>query len=109
MSSVVFHEREQDEEDIERYAKKPKIDAPEPGVVQEDSAPDHILPPSHALLGVPLPVTEEGVAMTFLESNVGISEYVGRGIGKIEGIIKQRYARKTSPLCNTYLPSVNVS
>ncbi|KAF8238780.1 tRNA pseudouridine synthase D [Tricholoma matsutake] len=29
--------------------------------------------------------------MTFLESDVGISEYIGRGIPKIEGIIKQRF------------------
>lgn len=55
-----------------------------------DEQPVHILPPSHALLGIPLPVAESGRPLNFLESDVGISEYVGKGVSKIEGIIKQR-------------------
>lgn len=91
MSSVVLHEREQDEEDLERYSKRQKLD--------EDTKPDaksleqehnHILPPSHALLGIPLPEATSSGAINFLETNVGISEYVGRESAKIQGIIKQR-------------------
>jgi len=91
--SVLIHEREQDDTDIERYAKRSKFD--EEGssstTVELSSIPlDHILPPSHSLLGIPLPVVQEGGALRFLEADVGISEYIGRGEAKVEGIIKQR-------------------
>jgi tRNA pseudouridine13 synthase len=91
MSSLVIREREQDDADIERYAKRAKTDGDE--AEQEEpsiDAAEHILPPSHALLGIPLPVSEPGKALNFLEADVGISEYIGRGEAKVEGIIKQR-------------------
>ncbi|KAG6869284.1 hypothetical protein C0993_000037 [Termitomyces sp. T159_Od127] len=93
-SEVVLHEREQDDdEDVERYAKRSKLDEPEPAsdTKIEDSVMHHVLPPSHALLGIPLPVVSKDSPMNFLETDVGISEYIGRGVPKIEGIIKQRF------------------
>ncbi|KAJ3774471.1 pseudouridine synthase [Lentinula raphanica] len=88
------HERENDEEDVERGHKRPKIDVSETTVsddTSEATTEKHILPPSHSLLGVPLPIIKDGRAITFLETDVGISEYVGRGVSKVEGIIKQRF------------------
>lgn len=103
-----------DEEDIQRYAKRPKLDSgtgttevivltEQDNVVNtttvtphndaEVRKQDHVLPPSHALLGIPLPEVKSGVPVVFLETDVGISEYVSKGIGKIEGIIKQRWKR----------------
>lgn len=97
MSALVIHEREQDDADVERYSKRSKLDVSDQDSMDVDNNAaiikpdtDHILPPSHALLGIPLPVAKEGAAMNFLESNVGISEYVGHGTSKVEGIIKQR-------------------
>lgn len=95
MSSLVIHEREQDDGDVERYSKRVKLDDEPP---TDDSAvkftlsttAEHVLPPSHALLGIPLPVAKEGQPLNFLEADVGISEYIGRGEAKVEGIIKQR-------------------
>jgi tRNA pseudouridine13 synthase len=99
MSPHLAHEREQDDADIERYSKRPKVggDVQEPsgdGTPTSSSAQttEHILPPSHALLGIAKPVAEEGSPLKFLEADVGISEYIGRGEAKIEGIIKQRSA-----------------
>ncbi|KAJ4478250.1 pseudouridine synthase [Lentinula aciculospora] len=96
-SSSSARERENDEE-VERDSKRPKIDASEAAsndnngeMKTEVEEKPHILPPSHSLLGVPLPTAQEGRAMNFLETDVGISEYVGRGVSKIEGIIKQRF------------------
>ena len=96
MSTVILRERDQDDDEIDRYTKRPKLDEPDNidlPIVGEESQPswDHVLPPSHALLGVPLPEAKEGGAIQFLESDVGISEYIGRGEAKIEGIIKQRF------------------
>ncbi|KAF9476508.1 pseudouridine synthase [Pholiota conissans] len=89
MSSLVIREREQDDADIERYSKRPKIDDEfAPSAVDFAS---HILPPSHSLLGIPLPTAKEGQPLNFLEADVGISEYIGRGEAKVEGIIKQRF------------------
>ncbi|KAF9268087.1 tRNA pseudouridine synthase D [Marasmius fiardii PR-910] len=99
MSSSV-REREHGEEHIERNAKRQKLESTQEVTVNEenffneqaiDSSDVHVLPPSHALLGIPLPVAESGRPLNFLETNVGISEYVGRGVSKIEGIIKQRF------------------
>jgi len=84
MSSIIIHEREQDEEELERYSKKQKLDSDH---VAEDIG---ILPPSHVLLGVPAPKVDIGKPTNFLETDVGISEYIGRGEAKVEGIIKQR-------------------
>lgn len=95
MSSVILHEREQDEEVLERHSKRQKLDTysdtaekPASGHTEHD----HILPPSHALLGIALPEATSSGALNFLETNVGISEYVGRESAKVQGIIKQRCA-----------------
>lgn len=90
MASIIVHEREQDDGDVERYSKRTRIEGPEASTESEPTETPHVLPPSHALLGIPLPVAEEGAAMNFMETDVGISEYIGRGVSKIEGIIKQR-------------------
>ena len=90
-TSNIIREREQEDEDLERYTKRPKL-SPETdaNTTWETTENQHVLPPSHALLGIPLPTAREGGALNFLEANVGISEYIGRGGAKIEGIIKQR-------------------
>jgi len=97
MSSLVVHEREQDDGDVERYSKRSRIDGPDISKAggallteTDDPPPEHVLPPSHALLGLPLPVLRDDAPMNFMESDVGISEYIGHGVPKIEGIIKQR-------------------
>jgi len=78
------------EEDLERYGKRPRLDdSVQKVVIQPFDISSH--PPSHALLGIPLPEATESGAINFLEKNVGISEYVGRESAKIQGIIKQRY------------------
>ena len=67
------------------------LETEEPAVeLTLNTTAEHVLPPSHALLGIPLPVAKEGQPLNFLEANVGISEYIGRGDAKVEGIIKQR-------------------
>ena len=102
MLSSVIHEREQDDADLERYTKRSKTDAE----TKEDQASatqnshekaEHILPASHALLGIPLPVAKERSALNILEKDVGISEYIGRGEAKVEGIIKQRLICSPQP------------
>jgi tRNA pseudouridine13 synthase len=97
MSALTVHEREQNDEDVERYSKRSRIDGADTSVGKtppppKDPPSEHILPPSHALLGIPLPVQPDDAPMNFLETDVGISEYIGRGVPKIEGIIKQRFA-----------------
>ena len=98
-SSSIVHEREQDEGDVERSAKRTRLDEPQGEDIPSGksietnslgSENQSVLPPSHALLGVPLPAIHEGTGVTFMEADVGISEYIGRGVPKIEGIIKQR-------------------
>lgn len=97
-SAAAVREREDDNDDLERSSKRTKLEDAVTDNAGEDLATvekkhEHILPPSHALLGVPLPVATEQGAMNFLERDVGISEYVGHGLPKIEGIIKQRRIR----------------
>lgn len=96
---VIIRERDQDQEDAERYAKRQKTDETDVSIpvlqeVEAEQKPawDHVLPPSHSLLGVPLPEAKPNAAINFLERDVGISEYIGSGEAKIEGIIKQRCA-----------------
>ncbi|KAJ4481683.1 pseudouridine synthase [Lentinula edodes] len=100
MSSTSFvREREHDDGDLERDSKRPKINDSQAAPTDVDDEAEieiveetpYILPPSHSLLGVPPPTVIEGRAINFLETDVGISEYVGRGVSKIEGIIKQRF------------------
>jgi hypothetical protein len=53
-----------------------------------------LLPPSHALLGITRDREPDGDGFTqMLETDVGISEYVGRDITPIRAVIKQRCAR----------------
>ncbi|KAF7332007.1 TRUD domain-containing protein [Mycena kentingensis (nom. inval.)] len=88
-SMLVFREREQEEDDEAQPAsKRPKLD----DTVQDlATQSDNLLPPSHSLLGVPRPQIKDGGVVSLSERDVGISEYIGRGIPKIEGIIKQRF------------------
>ena len=52
-----------------------------------------LLPPSHALLGITRDGGPDGDGFTqMLETDVGISEYVGRDIPPIHAVIKQRCA-----------------
>ncbi|KAJ7638956.1 pseudouridine synthase [Roridomyces roridus] len=80
---TVFRERDQDDQEPEPASKRAKLDDP--------ANAEHILPPSHSLLGLPLPVASANGALNFVEADVGISEYMGHGISKIQGIIKQRF------------------
>ena len=59
-----------------------------------DKEPESLLPPSHALLNAPPPVYgPDGEMQQIMETDVGISEYIGFDVPKIEGIIKQRCVR----------------
>ena len=84
MSSILVHDRQPDD-DLEPSPKRTKLES-------QSLQIESVLPPSHALLGVPLPVAPPGQPLVFMEGNVGISEYVGKSLPKIEAIIKQRYA-----------------
>ncbi|OSX60298.1 hypothetical protein POSPLADRAFT_1075036 [Postia placenta MAD-698-R-SB12] len=67
--------------------EQPANDDPEVEQVEEP-----MLPPSHALLGAPPPVfSSDGTMQCIMETDVGISEYIGHDVPKIEGIIKQRF------------------
>ena len=56
--------------------------------------PESMLPPSHAMLNAPPPVYgPDGAMQQIMETDVGISEYIGFDVPKIEGIIKQRCVR----------------
>lgn len=69
----------EDQEDIDVDAK--------------DDEPETLLPPSHALLNTKTPVYgSDGSMQQIVETDVGISEYIGFDVPKIEGIIKQRCA-----------------
>ncbi|KIL68071.1 hypothetical protein M378DRAFT_158583 [Amanita muscaria Koide BX008] len=83
MSSILIHEREQTDDDLEPNSKRVKLD----GQPEAES----ILPPSHALLGIPLPTAAPGQPINFTEGDVGIFEYVSKGTPKVEAIIKQRF------------------
>jgi len=88
MSPETIHH---EQEDLERYGKRHRLDDPvQKAMIEPFDGSSH--PPSHALLGIPLPEATESGAINFLEKNVGISEYVGPESAKIQGIIKQRYA-----------------
>lgn len=51
-----------------------------------------LLPPSHALLGVPEhEESDEDGFVQMLETDVGISQYVGRDVPPVRAVIKQRY------------------
>ena len=116
MSNV--REREDDNQDLERSPKRVKVfeihgddvvmqDAeetipqaeagPSETNAQSDDSSGNLLPPSHALLGLPLPeCSPDGTLQKIMETDVGISEYVGHDVPTIGGIIKQRYASMPS-------------
>ncbi|KZT20419.1 pseudouridine synthase, partial [Neolentinus lepideus HHB14362 ss-1] len=65
----------------------PDIIVPEPDHPTDD---DNLLPPSHALLGLPKQHYPDGV-LRIMENDVGISEYIASDLPQIHGIIKQRF------------------
>ncbi|KAK2466288.1 hypothetical protein APHAL10511_001930 [Amanita phalloides] len=67
MSSSLVHHRESD--DIEPLPKRAKLEDLQP--LQTES----VLPPSHVLLGMPLPTAPPGQPLNFVEGDVGISEF----------------------------------
>ena len=68
----------------DRPAKRPKLD----NNVQTTEEIEHILPPSYSLLERP-PRPSSSINQ-FGEEDVGITEYISKGLSPIEGIIKQR-------------------
>lgn len=124
MSAPAVRERELEDTEAGRSPKRTKVEEPPTeadaalstdhlGVTAEDaranpsvpaaSATDdeEVLPPSHALLRAPRHMgSHKGSDLRIMETDVGISEYVGHDIPKIEGIIKQRYVNtSTSTTC----------
>lgn len=107
-------EREEDAQGLERSSKRVKVfeidgddvvmqdteekvselEATEAGPSETNVQVDegNLLPPSHALLGLPSPAClPDGTLQKVMETDVGISEYIGHDIPTVEGIIKQRY------------------
>jgi hypothetical protein len=92
--------RDEGEETLAPSPKRAKLDGPHgrdedvamldaPEVTEK--AAESLLPPSHALLNAPSPVyTDDGSMQRIMETDVGISEYIGHEVPRIEGIIKQR-------------------
>jgi tRNA pseudouridine13 synthase len=101
--------REEDELQDERAPKRFKLSEDEPrqadavmgGATTGESSQsqshihnlENLLPPSRELLGLPpTPHTPpDGVMHRTSEPDVGISEYIGKDLPTIQGIIKQRY------------------
>lgn len=101
--------REDDELQNERTPKRLKLSEDEPhqtdtvvgGATLGEGAQgqfhvynlENLLPSSRELLGLPptpqIPL--DGVLRRTSEPDVGISEYIGKGLPTIQGIIKQRY------------------
>jgi tRNA pseudouridine13 synthase len=117
MSSSAVRERDNDDDLAERSLKRVKVDEAlgvtddtamdtaenvsatitpaqkQTAAVLSGTKEDSVLPPSHALLGAPRHAgSKSGDGLRIMETDVGISEYVGHDIPKIEGIIKQRRA-----------------
>jgi tRNA pseudouridine13 synthase len=91
MSSI--HDRDLDEDEAGNLPKRLKLE-PIPAFGDStavDAASgrvvEHHLPPSHVLLSCE---RSPGAFPQLSEVDVGISEYVGRHVPKVEGIIKQR-------------------
>jgi tRNA pseudouridine13 synthase len=125
MSSLATRDREQDGQDSERSLKRARIedgllgpttdsavakamDADVPMEVEDNldrssASTKNPLPPSHRLLGISkLPETSDGSAFRISEVDVGISEYIGKDVPKIEGIIKQRFVFQISFLAQIF-------
>ncbi|EPQ59476.1 tRNA pseudouridine synthase D [Gloeophyllum trabeum ATCC 11539] len=83
-----------------------ELDAPQPNpAAEQEQNPfdENLLPPSHALLGLPKKEYPDGV-LRIMENDVGISEYIARDVPKIDGIIKQRpvLLTTTSNVCSLF-------
>ena len=107
MSAIRARDDAKVDADHDRPQKRVKLDDGAGSVDAADSAvaevkaedatptakePESLLPPSHALLNAPAPVyTSDGTMQRIMETDVGISEYIGHDVLRIEGIIKQRY------------------
>jgi tRNA pseudouridine13 synthase len=96
----VVRKHESDEIHTEPLHKRLRLDEGE-AIEGEELAGDGtvpavgggLLPPSHSLLDVPLREESSDAFFRLSESDVGISEYVGRDVPKIAGIIKQRHVQ----------------
>jgi tRNA pseudouridine13 synthase len=67
------------------------LDPPPPTENATNLEAGAVLPPSHMLLSAPRHTdSTEGSELRIMETDVGISEYVGHDISPIQGIIKQR-------------------
>ena len=82
--------REYEDTDVARHPKRAKIEREQVVAPPPLTHGERHLPPSHALLGIPLPDSSGGVLPRLSEHDVGISEYIDRKIPGIEGVIKQR-------------------
>lgn len=98
------HKQNEVSVDGERSAKRIKLDATEESVVEtsqpmevepstskdpDDKRVSGNLPPSRSLLGEP-PNPRDPGSPFFEEFDVGISEYISKGLPPIHAIIKQR-------------------
>lgn len=107
-SNAIRQRSEEDQENDERSAKRVKREPDEEISESMDVEPtnsttdaneftvESLLPPSRSLLGLP-PVSKvppDGFMHRTCEVDVGISQYVGSGLPRIEGIIKQRLANR---------------
>jgi tRNA pseudouridine13 synthase len=96
--------REHDDASSERSSKRPRMDGVEHITIAEEDLVSsgstwelsNLLPPSHALLGVTHQTASDGSQFRLMEADVGVSEYISRGVSKIEGIIKQRSVTHSS-------------
>lgn len=114
MTSTTVRERETDDTEQERLAKRVKLDedisteSHEPSIAVEmpmtvHETSDDLLPPSRSLLPFQGPKAIDGNGYRVSEPDVGISEYIANDIPQIHGIIKQRYALAADalkPHCN---------
>lgn len=83
---MTTREREQDDGAERRYKRTKLADSAQ---TIAETIPENPLPPSHVLLGKPPPISDSFM-FRIQETDVGISEYIGQSIPKIDGIIKQR-------------------
>ena len=69
----------------------PPTDTMSVDVSEPEKQAESMLPPSHALLGAPPPLyTTDGSMQRIMETDVGISQYIGSDVPQVSGIIKQR-------------------
>jgi hypothetical protein len=96
-TTTLHHSREDDTPAADQPpTKRQKLDNRQaPATSEIVRAP--LLPPSHGLLGITRDGGADGDGFTqMLETDVGISEYVGRDIPPIQAVIKQRCLQRTS-------------